>query len=76
MGVIYYTSSVSDCEPGTVVVCKSLAIGEDVVTKSDAVKMCIHIKFKSGEKIFAIFVVPDPFDKFFAKRALSIVPKQ
>ena len=55
-------ADVSEIGPGTVVVHKSPTIGEGVVTKIDAAKKYIHIKFKSGEKTFTF---PDSFDKGF-----------
>lgn len=58
-------ADVSGIGPGTVVVHKSPAIGEGVVTKIDAAKKYIHIKFKSGEKTFTF---PDSFDKGFLRK--------
>lgn len=58
-------ADVSGIGPGTVVVHKSPTIGEGVVTKIDAAKKYIHIKFKSGEKTFTF---PDSFDKGFLRK--------
>lgn len=58
-------ADVSGIGPGTVVVHKSPAIGEGVVTKIDAAKKYIHIKFNSGEKTFTF---PDSFDKGFLRK--------
>jgi hypothetical protein len=58
-------ADVSGIGPGTVVVHKSPSIGEGVVTKIDAAKKYIHIKFKSGEKTFTF---PDSFDKGFLRK--------
>lgn len=58
-------ADISGIGPGSLVVHKSPAIGEGVVTKIDAAKKYIHVKFKSGEKTFTF---PDSFDKGFLRK--------